>query len=77
MRVCGHFFFGAAIEHCDAFGAQAASHGGAVDRSVTGPDDDYIAANVQLRSLEFAAFDVFESIEYVFFSRNFQLRRVA
>ena len=35
------------------------------------------AADVQLRGLEFAVFDVFESIEYVLFSRNSKLRGIA
>src|ERR1700722_1745196 len=76
MRVGGHFFFRAAIEHGHAFSAKAPRHGGAVNRGVTGADNDYVAADVQLRRLKFAAFDVFESIEYVLFSRNSQLRGI-
>src|ERR1700682_1789374 len=77
MRVCGHFFFGAPIQYGDALGPQAACHCGAVNSSVSRADDDYIAADAELRGLEFAAFDVFESVKYVLFAGNSQLRRIA
>src|ERR1700719_1831108 len=76
MRVGGHFFFRTAIQHGHAFSAKAPRHGGAVNRGVTGADNDYVAADVQLRRLKFAAFDVFKPIQYVLFSRNSQLRQL-
>src|SRR5580704_2383969 len=77
VGVGGHFIFGAAIDHGDAFSAEATGDGGAVDGGVAGTNDYHVAPHMELRGLKLASFDVFEAIEYVFFPGNFKGASVA
>ena len=77
VRVGGHFIFGAAIDHRDTFSAEATGDGGAVDGGVAGANNYHVAPNMELRGRKFAAFDVFEAVEYVFFPGNIKGASVA
>ena len=75
MRVGGHFFIGAAVDHGHAFRTQPFGNGGAINRRIPGADHHHVTTDFHGGGVDLALFNIIEPIHNAFFAWNIQGRR--